>query len=436
MSLYMESAWQWSACCRWPKGLRDIEASCEFNTLCNAAIVANTVCLAISVEQQASGHSVYTALETLEVLFCVFYAAELLLRIVVHRLGFFSGRNAGWHVLDGALVLASVLEQASRLLSGRNGLNVSYLRAIRLLKIVKILRVLRVMRSLKELRFLLDSILGSAPSLFWSMLIMLCTTFMFAICFMQAASSPELQGLPAHAPWHSLFSAMSSLFMAATGGIDWQELAQGLLRDGLHYHLLFFLYIGIFLFVIQNALTSVFVERLHHNVTTQEAFVVQNRLQRRIEYVEKIQELFNHMDKDGDGEVSFEELHEHLHDPRMSAFAASLDIDEEDLTTCFTIITAHGRQKINADTFVVCCIKLRGHAKSVDLIDIGVMQSQIVASVVELAQEQQRFAAFCSKHFQTLQKSTRTAVLPLPEETKNEHVLASPTSGASIRTKQ
>merc|ERR1712192_53813 len=122
----------------------------------------------------------------------------------------------------------------------------------------------------------------------------------------------------------------------------------------------------------------------------------------------KIQGLFVLMDKDGDGEVSLDELCEQLHDPRMSAFAASLDIDEEDLTMCFNIITANGTRKIDLDAFVVGCIKLRGQAKSVDVLDVCLTQSQISKAVGELAEEQSRFAAFCDRQFWELNPNKAT----------------------------
>lgn len=391
-----------------PRVVCDAERSFWFHALCNVAIVVNTVLLTASVEEQASGKPDNEAFEALELGFCLFYSAELLLRVAVHRLGFFVGAGSGWHLLDAVLVFVSVIEQIGRLVSSDGGLNVSYLRAIRLMKIMKVLRILRVMRSLRELRLLLDSILGSARALVWSILVMIFTTFLFAICFAQAASNPieaERRG-PARAPWNSIGPAMSALFMAATGGIDWQTLAEDLIQDGITYYLLFFFYIGVFLFVIENALTSLFVEKLLDSVATDETNKMQNRLGRRIEDVKKIEGLFEHMDQDGLGEVSYEQLCELVHDPRMSAFAASLDIDESDLTTCFSIITGNGQLKIDADRFVVGCIKLRGQAKSVDIIDICLTQTQIVKAIAGFSEEQKRFANFCSRQFRALHKGS------------------------------
>merc|ERR1712176_1681338 len=72
------------------------------------------------------------------------------------------------------------------------------------------------------------------------------------------------------------------------------------------------------------------------------------QLEDKHKYIKKLQAFYDEIDDDGDGEISYSEFCGHLQDPTWHAFAASLDID----------------------TFVVGCIKLKGAAKSMDLIDL------------------------------------------------------------------
>merc|ERR1719443_607591 len=65
-----------------------------------------------------------------------------------------------------------------------------------------------------------------------------------------------------------------------------------------------------------------------------------------------------------------EEFVKHLVDPRMQAFAASLEIETEDLQQFFSILSGSGHRTVDLETFVIGCIKLRGMARSVDLIDL------------------------------------------------------------------
>jgi len=58
------------------------------------------------------------------------------------------------------------------------------------------------------------------------------------------------------------------------------------------------------------------------------------------------------------------------HDLRMYAFAKSLDIDIADAKQLFQILSNNGWRSVDIDSFVVGCIRLKGAAKSMDLMDL------------------------------------------------------------------
>lgn len=395
-----------------PMSAKCVESSTLFNMVCNLVIVSNTVVLTVLIERQANGHGREGPLEDVDLFFTVFYTGELLLRLVVHRVHFFYGKDCNWRWLDMMLVVAAAAEQVG--LQAGTGMNINTFRILRLLKIMKVLRMLRVMRSLREIRILLDSILGAVKSIFWSVVLMICTTFMFALCFMQAATTES--GIAARKPWNSLSSSMSALFAAASGGMDWVDLADPLFRDGVQYYVIFFFYIGFFLFVLNNAMTSLFVQKLLANVANDETFMVEDRLIRKSEYTRQIESLFKRMDTDNDGQVSFQDLCLSLHDKEMSAFAASLEIEEADLSACFSIITSNGAYRIDLENFVTGCIKLRGMAKSVDIIDVAIAQNNIAENLHKLCEEHAQLREALQLDDLKSYSSERLALASLPEE--------------------
>lgn len=132
----------------------------------------------------------------------------------------------------------------------------------------------------------------------------------------------------------------------------------------------FHVYVAFFLFVVANAMTSLFVEGARRWSERDHHEVIQNQLQRKDEYRKRVSQLYHHMDRGQKGDVSYDEFVTHLSDPRLAAFAESLEIDTMDLQQFFTILSAGGRRRVDLDTFVIGCIKLRGAAKSMDLIDL------------------------------------------------------------------
>merc|ERR1712080_451286 len=99
---------------------------------------------------------------------------------------------------------------------------------------------------------------------------------------------------------------MLSLFMAATGAVDWVTIVDPLWPVGIQFVIIFILFIGFYFFVIVNSITSIFVEGVRDHAEKDQSQAIQDQLQRKEEYMSKIVALYQQMDEDGTGDVSFE----------------------------------------------------------------------------------------------------------------------------------
>lgn len=387
-----------------------VERSPAFQFTCSAIILANAIFLAASadyyIDHINSGPN--KTLVTIEGIFVVLYSMELAVRLAAERIHFFWGDGMAWNWFDFVLVLSGIREVIQSFLSTtRGGDNLSYLRALRLLKMLKFLRIVRLLRSFRELRLVLDSILGSLRSLLWSIILIFAMNFMFGVCFLTAAAeylndlelrpgedvaeSVEIQN-SLREYWGSMGTSMLSLFQASTGGADWADIAKPLWHVGLHYYAIFCFYIGFFLFVIANSVTSIVVDGMREYSEKDQAAVVSDQLARKEEYKQKISKLYKTMDSDGSNEVSFDEFKLHMGDPLAAAFAESLGLEVMDLEQFFGILSAHGQKAVDIDTFVIGCIKLRGFAKRMDMIDVMMTHKRT-------AEDQREFVHYCTKQF-------------------------------------
>lgn len=84
----------------------------------------------------------------------------------------------------------------------------------------------------------------------------------------------------------------------------------------------------------------------------------------------------------------------------MTAFALTLGIEATDLDQFFTILSANGSRNVDLETFVVGCIKLRGMAKSMDVLECVLAQRQT-------QQDLHSFMTYCRRQFQVLRACTR-----------------------------
>jgi len=98
--------------------------------------------------------------------------------------------------------------------------------------------------------------------------------------------------------------------------------------------------------------------------------VIQEELAKKDEYIDMLRGFFDAVDEDHNGEVSYDEFCKLLKEPGVHAFAASLQIDVTDARQFFHILSGNGRVPVDLETFVIGCIKLRGQARSVDLVQL------------------------------------------------------------------
>merc|ERR1712032_952897 len=121
--------------------------------------------------------------KVIERFFTSYFLLELLLRIVAHRLWFFTSPEWKWNVFDTFLVMSSIFQDIFE------GFNISFMRVLRIFRTVRVMRLIRVLRFFRELRKMMFSILACMASLMWALALLFLIMFLFSILFLQGASA-------------------------------------------------------------------------------------------------------------------------------------------------------------------------------------------------------------------------------------------------------
>ena len=87
-------------------------------------------------------------------------------------------------------------------------------------------------------------------------------------------------------------------------------------------------------------------------------------MEQKQDYVDRLQKVYQLLDKNHSGEISYDQFCARMDSPHMQAFAASLQIDVADASKFFLDISDRGRRNVDMETFVVGCIKLKGAVKN------------------------------------------------------------------------
>lgn len=193
-----------------------------------------------------------------------------------------------------------------------------------------------------------------------------------------------------HEYWGSVSRSMLSLFEATTGGEDWAVLADPLWAVGSWMYCLFVAYVAFFLFIITNTLTSIFVDSVSMNAQADDNMLIDMELEKKEQYISKLQSFFNEIDLDRDGFISYQEFIANGNRRLFQAFAATLDVEITDVNQCFRFLAGGGENLVDIESFVVGCIKMKGMARSMDLLSLAQSHRQAWREQKECAHSQAR----------------------------------------------
>jgi hypothetical protein len=377
--------------------LQDLVQSSKFELLSGIIIVANVIAMGLQANDRV--HAPYESCDMIwnivNLCFNIFFVAEVCLRIVALRKRFLRGKDKGWNLFDLVIVTSGVIEEVVQWIilltsdcqsdNGGIGAGIDALRIIRVLRLIRLARVIRVMHNFTELRIMVRSILVCLAPLCWACMLLLLIQWCFGIFFCTIAAdhitagisgkseveknewlrSPVVTDLLRH--WGSLWTALYTLFLSVTNGLDWSEAAEAMNPIGVHPTLAYILYIALTSFAVLNVVTGVFVENAMKIALRDRDLQVQVQLDQRKKIMERLLSVFNEADNDRDGTITWDDFEKHIGDPKVQAFFNHLELGGADAGRLFRLLDRNGNGKVDAEEFVTGCLVLRGGAKTMDV---------------------------------------------------------------------
>jgi hypothetical protein len=354
-----------------------------FDHHCTLVIVLNAITTFFDTNWQVLNWAQdSTFYDAVDIVFVIFYTIELALKLALHRWYFFWNDDMAWNWFDVVLVCSGIYDGFLLLLplSSGGSLDLVFLRILRLLKMAKILRVFRLIRALSVLRLMLNSLLGSLSSLFWSIVMMVIFFFMFALVFVQNtanfladhADSLSNEGIETLvSEFGSVQKAMLGLFMALTGGNDWGYWYEILQPMGSLSAMLYLFYVAFSQIAMMNILTGIFVENALTLAVPDRQAMFSEEIRRYNSQILELEDIVRKMDANNDSFLTLEEFKKGMADESpqgLRTYLGSQGIHEADAEQFYQmLVAAHFGQKVGISSFVGGCMKLAGNAQSLDL---------------------------------------------------------------------
>jgi len=365
-----------------------------------AAILLNVILIACDTERRAAladSVSVPRAVQgeilfnVLGDLFCLIFMADLVLRFVADGWEFFQSREWLWNIFDIVVVFTTLLESGARWQQYASAEVTSFrafagkfaaLRIVRLLRIIRSTRSIRASPLVRELCIMVYSLTGALKPLLWSAVLLVAVLLIFAVFFVDGAVAFTLQlgveGRPDTDELTRFFStlpvAIRSLYMAMTGGVDWDEIWQALELLPSEYQLIFLAFVTFGILALLNVVTAVFVGTALQQSQNDQELRVQTEVEKKVDFIQSMQRVFEELDTNSSGTLTLEEFEKQMQDENVLTFMATLELDVDQIRTLLTLLDRDQNGEVDIDEFITGCIRLKGGAKSLDM---AILQYQI-----------------------------------------------------------
>jgi len=369
-----------------------------FKGISAIVIAANAIFLGASADSQVKrslrrvrGEDPGDLNKTGDIIFTVWFTVELMIRIIGEGVKeFFLGDDFRWNNFDALLVVNSIVELAVPAAG-----NFSFLRILRVFRLVRVVRIVRTVKALQKLRTMVFALMNAFLDLMWALFMIILIAFIFGIIFASGVSSSldsidtsvvtEVEDAEKVAiSFGSMYETMVTLILSITGGNDWMMYGENLrlIQHGEMYFLIFCFYIGFSVVGVLNVVTGIFVDSAVCTRTDDEVVqCFQEDLKRTSGEVRRI---FKDADTDKSGTLSLEEFVRQLENPWVKAYFSGLDIDPSEARIIFTLLDTDGSDAVSIDEFVDGTMKLKGHAKSIDVMALMYDQARFTVKFNKL----------------------------------------------------
>lgn len=366
-----------------------------FDIVMSAIIVMNTITIGLELDDSHKTESRNVIWVLLEIFFCLSFTAEVVCKVKYHTYKWMYAD--GWNMFTTVIASMAVVDGAiltpAKVASG----NLRMLSLVRVVGMLRLLRIIRMYKSLRELRLVMQGLMGSMGMLCWTVIILVVFLYVAAVF-----TTSSIGRNTAYDDMRLLTNGWDHDELFGSVGRSMFTLLQCMTRDGWasqvarfviikQWHLSFFFmfFMMISTYGLLNLVVSVIVEQTltaaRNNASRDKA--KEERSQRA--ELEGLKEIFLMADEDGSGELDVKEFLAALEDDEILWKMRGLDLPIDDAARLFTVIDGEGTRALQMEEFIDGCTKLKGAARSRDLLAITAQADSLAQKMDSLGEELQ-----------------------------------------------
>eukprot|EP00400_MALV-I_sp_L67-5_P000018 gene18-393_t len=351
----------------------------KFNVAIGLAIILNAIFIGLETDLGPTDTEIDKRFTwyVIEFVFTLIFFVEMILRQYYHGLDYF---KSSWNLLDFSLVVIAVLETWILAPMGLAG-QLRMLTALRVVRMLRLVRLIRLLHVFKELWLIVNGLIESMKTLMWvscllTLFLYVCAIFMT----MQVGQNSDIYATYYYQSggWNyaeffgTIPASMYTLFQVMTLE-SWAEgVARHVISQQPEMVVFFILFLMFTTFGLLNLVIGVIVENTLAAARNNEEKIRKQQERERTRVLGHLRDIFDLADEDCSGSLTIDEFREALSNPDVENKLKLIDLPVSDAEELFIVLDHSGDGELSVDEFIGGCVRLKGNAKSKDLLSVQI----------------------------------------------------------------
>ncbi|KAF4677932.1 hypothetical protein FOL47_008036 [Perkinsus chesapeaki] len=353
--------------------------SAKFNMFIAAAICINAIVVGIEIDQGnlTADIGYRFGWYAIENIFVLIFTCELVARLRRYRRVYF---RDPWNCLDFVIISLGIVETWLLAPIG-SAANLRMLTTLRVVRLLRLGRLVHLLRSFKELWLIINGLLDSLKTLGWVSLLLLLVLYVCGI-FTTIQIGQDINtyekyrvssgGWDHKEYFGTVLRSMYTLFQIVT----LENWADGIVRHVVSNEplmvIFFVLFIMLTSFGLMNLVIGIIVENTLATARNNEDRIRRRQEKERSRVLAHLKDIFEMADQDESGSLTVEEFRQAIRNPEVESKLKLIDLPVADAEELFMVLDHDGSGELSVDEFIGGCVRLKGTAKSKDLLAVQV----------------------------------------------------------------
>jgi voltage-gated sodium channel len=349
-------------------------------------IMANAV--VIGLETDDPDNPVY---EPLQNIFLVIFTIELLSKMVIKGLRFFSDlKDLGWNMFDLIVVCCGLFDAYTTYIVGNEKGLGFFATLMRIFRLLRILRIFRLFRMIKQLYMLASGFVEALQAAFWVSVLCGVGLYTCAIVFTRFIGRAELERDDPDEfctkRFGSVGTSMLTLFeLMAHPNLSiyapvWEAQGEG-------WKIVFIAFTIVGSWAMLSLLTGVIAENMLQKSQARKEEMSLEQEKKRRQFLERVGALFKKIDVNGDGDMSREEFDQALPAIIKLMEEEEVNVSMADLISVFETIDFDGSGSIDMDEFLNGMVYLSADLRAIHVVQVQYMVMKDHVRILHRLQE-------------------------------------------------